>query len=131
MRKPMKWIVLCLVVLAGFFYVQRSTIWLGNPDCGVITYSYGEIYIREELYGKDLDDVVKILNGKREYTDNPACGFSDDISITIGGNTLALACDSCGVVKNCTTGKYIYISDAERDVLEAMFTSRGGKFPCV
>lgn len=127
-----KWKILVFtiaIVLAALFYGE--TVHLGNPDCAVITYSYGDIYIWEELYGKDVDDVVKILNGKREYNDNPACGFSEDISITIGKYTFALACDSCGVVKDCTTGKYIFISDAERDVLEKLFTSRGGKFPCV
>ena len=127
-----KSIVLILaLILAVSFYLDRNIIRLGNPDCAVITYSYGDIHIWEELYGKDVDEVVKILNGKVEYNDNPACGFSEDISITIGGYTFALACDSCGVVKNCTSGKYIYISDAERDVLEKLFTSRSGKFPCI
>ena len=81
--------------------------------------------------GADVDAVVEILDGKIETPDNPSCGFSEDISITIGGNTFALACDRCGIVKNCTTGKYISISDAERDILEKLFTGRGGKFPCV
>lgn len=126
-----KTIPIILVLLVVFFCVRGNTVRLGNPDCGVITYSYGVIYIWEELYGKDVDDVAAILNGKREYRDNPACCFSEDISITIGKYTFALACDSCGVVKDCATGKYIFISDAERDVLENLFTSRGGKFPCV
>lgn len=125
-----KILVLVLVmILAVLFY--GNTVHLGNPGYAVLTYSYGDIQIWEELYGEDVDTVVKILNGKIEFPDNPSCGFSENISITIGEHTFALACDSCGVVKNCKTGKYISISDAERDVLEKLFTSRGGKFPCV
>lgn len=124
-------ILILILVLAVSFYAHRNSLRLGNPDFGVITYSYGDIYIWEELYGSNVDDVVNILNGKRERRDEPACVFSEDISITIGGYTFALARDSCGIVKNCTTGKFIYISDSERDILEEMFTSRGGIFPCV
>lgn len=124
-------VILILVLLLVVFCVSRNTLRLGNPDCAVITYSYEDIYIWEELYGDDVDTVVKILDGKIETRDNPSCGFSEDISITIGGNTFALACDRCGIVKNCTTGKYISISDSERDILENLFTTRGGKFPCI
>jgi hypothetical protein len=130
MKKKIFIAVLSLILLISFF-ANRNVICLDGACYGILVYSYGDIYIWEELYGKDVDDLLSILNGKREHTDHPACGFSEDISITISGNTFALACDSCGVVKNCTTGKYVYISDTERDVLEAMFTSRGGKFPCV
>ena len=130
MKKKIIFLIFVLVLLISFF-ANRNVIRLDGADYGILVYSYGDISIWEELYGKDVEDVVDVLNGKREHRDNPACGFSEDISITIGGYAFALACDSCGVVKNCTTGKYIYIFDAEREVLEAMFTSRGGKFPCV
>ena len=131
MKKKSVFLVLVLVLLLAVIYVNRNTLRIGNPDYAVLTYSYEDIYIWEELYGGDVDAVVKILDGKIETPDNPSCGFSEDISITIGGNTFALACDHCGIVKNCTTGKYISISDAERDILEKLFTGRGGKFPCV
>lgn len=130
MKKKLLVIALVLV-LAVVCVVHRNALHLGNPGSAVLTYSYGDIQIREELYGADVDAVVEILNGKMEHTDNPACGFDEDIAIIIGGHTFALACDSCGVVKDCGTGKYIYISDGERDILESLFTSRGGKFPCV
>ena len=126
-----KLLVIALTVLAVVFVVRRNALYLGNPGNAVLTYSYGNIQIREELYGADVDAVVDILNGKLECNDNPACGFDEDIAIIIGSHTFALACDSCGVVKDCGTGKYIYISDGERDILESLFTSRGGKFPCV
>lgn len=131
MKKKSVFLVLVLVLLLAVIYVNRNTLRIGNPDYAVLTYSYEDIYIWEELYGGDVDAVVEILDGKIETPDNPSCGFSEDISITIGGNTFALACDRCGIVKNCTTGKYISISDAERDILEKLFTGRGGKFPCV
>ena len=126
-----KLLVIALAVLAVLFLIHRNALHLGNPGSAVLTYSYGEIYIWEELYGADVDAVVEILNGKMKHNDNPACGFDEDIAIIIGGHTFALACDSCGVVKDCESGKYIYISDGEREILESLFTSRGGKFPCV
>ena len=60
----------------------------------------------------------------------PSCGFDPRVAIVINDVPYALALDKCGVLQNCKTGQYIYITDDDRAVLEAIFTARGGTFPC-
>lgn len=124
-------VILIAVLFVVCLFLNHNALLIGDPDYAVITYSYGDVYFWEELYGEEVDAIEKILNGKWQHSDYPACDFSEEISITISGYTFALAQDASGVVKNCTTGKYIYLSDSEQDVLEALFTSRGGRFPCI
>ena len=58
MKKKSVFLVLVLVLLLAVIYVNRNTLRLGNPDYAVLTYSYEDIYIWEELYGGDVDAVV-------------------------------------------------------------------------
>lgn len=73
----------------------------------------------------------EVLQGKREYTAvaQPSCG-SHTVAITLGDTTFALAMDKCPAVKNMETRKYIDITNAEQNILEEIFLSRGGYFPC-
>ena len=128
--KKWLWILLAALLLTGC-----SRVSLPSAASGEVTYTYGEVSFTESLTEEEVAAVVQILDGKQQNSGDvfgePGCGFSEKISITINGETFALARDDCEVVKNCTTGCYITISEEERDVLEAIFTSRGGKFPCV
>ena len=123
------------ILLAALFLTGCSRVSLSSTASGEVTYTYGEVSFTESLTADEVKSVVHILDGKQQRSGDvfgvPACGFSEEISITIDGTTFALACDDCGTVKNCKNGTYIFISDEERDILEAIFTSRGGKFPCV
>jgi hypothetical protein len=100
---------------------------------GSVQFCKGSTQIRNDpLTPEEVASVKEVLHGKREYTAvaAPNCGFSRTISITIGDTTYALATDKCPAVKNMETGKYIDITNAERNILEEIFTSRGGYFPC-
>lgn len=123
------------ILFAALFLTGCSRVSLPSTASGEVTYTYGEVSFTESLTEEEVASVLKILNGKQQQSGDvfgePACGFSEKISVTINGETFALAQDDCGVVKNCGNGHYITISEEERDVLEAIFTSRGGKFPCV
>ena len=104
---------------------------------GIVTYhnEYTGVSFSERLTKQEVETVVGILNGKKQesavFSGVPSCGFNPDTSITIDSVTFALALDKCGVLQNCSTMQYIYISDAERETIETIFTSRGGSFPCV
>lgn len=122
--------VLLLLSLAGC-----ATISHGSDATGKVVYDYNGVSFEEELTAEEVAVVVEILNGKTQeaslLSGTPSCGFDWDIAIIIDGTRYALACDKCGTLQNCSTLAYIHISDAERQVLEEIFTSRGGKFPCV
>lgn len=102
---------------------------------GTVTYSYGGVSFSEELTEAEVRSAASVLDGKpidNGVTDGiPSCPFRSDIAIILGGRMLLLACDDCGTVWDERTGGYIHISEAEREILEKLFTSRGGTFPCI
>ena len=129
MKRRILSLALILVLLCALSGCEIQM--LDSNAAGTIMYTYGDVTFTDTLSAAEVAEAAKILNGKITFADYPACGFDEDISFTIDGVTFALACDKCGLVKNCDTGLYITISEAQRAVLEAMFTSRGGRFPCV
>lgn len=100
-----------------------------------VVYQYADISFSEELTAEEAAAVVQILNGKvktQSWLGTPSCGFDKNIAIVINGTRYALACDKCTTLKVYgAANTYIELTQAERDVLEAIFTIRGGKFPCI
>ena len=134
MKRFIAVILLCILVTG---LCACGVVRLSANAQGIVTYhnEHTCVSFSERLTKQEEETVVGILNGKKQesaiFSGVPSCGFSPDISITIDGVTFALAMDKCGVLQNCSTMQYIYISDAERETIEAIFTSRGGTFPCV
>ena len=127
-----KWITFCAVEAAvAVVCCCLWGLWLFPEENGTLTYVYGDRDIHVILTKEETAAVCRILNGKWMYEDNPSCGFSENISITVDGVTLALACDSCGQMKNCGNGKYVFLFPQERQTIEDIFQTYGGKFPCV
>ncbi len=122
------------VLLLGLYILTHLHFTLPGKT-GYVTYRYGDISFAEELTAEEVRAVSQALNGKFKQDmylfGVPACGFDGDISITVGDTTYLLACDSCGTVAIEGTRYYMDISDTERDILEEIFTSRGGEFPCL
>ena len=106
----------------------------GNP-IGKVVYNCNGISFEDDLTAEELVAVVEILNGKEQkialFSGMPSCGFDPDIAIIINDTKYAIACDKCGTLQNCSNLRYIDISDSERLILEEIFTSRGGEFPCI
>lgn len=100
-----------------------------------VVYQYDDISFSEELTADEATAVAQILDGKakmRYLLSTPSCGFDKNIAIVVNGTHYALACDKCTTLKVCgSVDTYIELTQAERDILEAIFTARGGKFPCV
>ena len=137
MKRRMWWIALLLLVIlmswmgrAGWGIVS-----LNAKATGEVIYSYGSVSFSEPLTEEEAKTVSKILNGKVMYSGAlygiPSCGFTPKIAIKIDGVTFALACDACGTLRNCSNMMYLDISAKERAVLEEIFRSRGGTFPCI
>ena len=119
---------------------------LGLCGCGVVRLKPDDVVqisyrnehtgvsFREMLTEQEKVTVVNILNGKPQkfsvFNGVPSCSFDPQVSIIVNGTTFALALDKCGMLQNCNTKQYISISDSERKAIEALFTTRGGTFPC-
>ena len=134
----MKKILILIMALFLLLFLLRtagcSRLRVGVGGSGKVVYEYNGVSFEDDLSQEEVDAVIAVLNGKMidpGLGGVPSCGFGYDIAVVIDGRRFALACDGCGTVQDFETLGYIHISDAERQVLEQIFTSRGGKFPCV
>ena len=86
-----------------------------------------------ELTGDEASDIRKMLSGKFLNLDSgvSSCGFSESVSIEIGGNLYCPACDGCTSVYDANKKRYFEITAEERARLEEIFENHGGGFPCV
>lgn len=150
MKKRYVLIPIALLLLLLFIWVSWAGLWtvsfIGTPNATIV-YDYtvyekgadGEpiprrITFEEELTEAETNAVVKILEGKNYdfyFGSTPSCGFDQNIAIIVNGVRFAIACDSCGTLLSYRNLQYVEISNEERAVLEELFTSRGGKFPCI
>lgn len=126
---------LALALLCVFSAAGCSKVSVSVSASAKVIYECNGVSFSETLTEQETAAVAEILNGKSKviyWGSTPSCGFDEKVAIEIGGTRYALACDKCPTLKVCgTLVTYIEISQSERDVLEAIFTSRGGKFPCV
>lgn len=132
MKKAMGLILVFMLTL-GLFGCNRVLL---SPNAeGKVIYNYDGISFEDDLTDEEVQAVVQVLEGKERDTGFlqgiPSCGFDTEIAIIIGGRKFALACDGCGTVQDLGALGYIHISGAEQDILEKIFTSRGGEFPCI
>jgi len=101
----------------------------------LLEYHYVGIDIAVEITEEsDIQTLRQILNG-RSFWDNPACGFTTDISITMANDNKSIvfcpACDGCPLLLISNTGKYIRTSDEDRTQLNEVLGKYGITFPCV
>jgi hypothetical protein len=124
-------IAIALLLIAATVLLLGRQVHMKDPKQGTVTYTYGDISFTDKMTAEELAAVARILDGKVYAMELgvPSCGFNEKIAIIVDGKTFMLACDKCGTVQ-CGM-RFIHLSDAERDVLERIFTSRGGEFPCV
>ena len=124
-------IAIALLLIAGAVLLLGRQVHMKDPKQGTVTYTYGDISFTEKMTAEELAAVARILDGKVYAMELgvPSCGFNEKIAIIVDGKAFMLACDKCGTVQ-CGM-RFIHLSDAEREILESIFTSRGGSFPCV
>ena len=105
----------------------------GSRSTGRIVYQveYDEVSFEEELTEEEMAAVLRILRSNRTkipigYTSG--CMWDWGVAFIIDDTRYMLATDDCGTI---FVGRWglMDISQEERAVLEAMFTSRGATFP--
>ena len=87
--------------------------------------------IHQTLTKEEAKTLSDILKGATLFPDAPNCGFTADISFTLGDHTYALARDNCPTVFDCDSGLYFHIRSSDRATIEAIFEKYGGYFPCL
>ncbi|NLP35258.1 MAG: hypothetical protein GX359_08715 [Clostridiales bacterium] len=94
-----------------------------------LTYVYNDKSIKTQLTDEESLLLKEIFNNKKLRTDNPSCGFTENISISFNDLVFCIACDDCPIVK--LGKKYFKISKSDRETVEQIFKKYGGSFPCV
>lgn len=134
----MKWTKMTICISLGILLLTLigcSKVSVSENVSYKVVYQYGDISFSEELTAEEATAVAQILNGKtktRYWLSIPSCGYDENIAIEVNGIRYALACDKCATLKVCgSVNTYIELTEEERNILEAIFTARGGIFPCV
>lgn len=135
-----KILFIIIPIIAGFliFFLLRSNnmqIDSSFATSALLKYHY----INKNLDVAMTDDndirVLKEILKGNTYTDNPSCGFSIDISVTLTDGqksiTFCPACDDCPIIRINESDNYIRITDEQRKLLDVILSKYGMAFPCV
>ena len=126
-----KLLSILLVSTLIFSLIGCAKISVTDKSSATLTFIHDGKNITEALNEEEANKLKAIFDGKALYSDSPSCAFSEDISISFGEQVFAIACDSCNVVKDCTSGKFFKVSEREKETIIAIFKNHGGYFPCV
>lgn len=133
MRKY-RWCVAVVLVLLMTVLSGCRTISVDSNGTGTVIYDKYGVSFEDSLTAEEVKAVAEVLDGKSSesiLSGVSSCGFDREVALVVDGHRFLLACDQCGTVQDGDTLRYIHISDEERQVLEEIFTSRGGTFPCI
>ena len=125
-----KIVILCLIgaLLLGLCACVRVSV---REDAAVTLHFHcRDVSVDVPLSETEAAQLRDIVDGKALFFDTPSCGFTKDVSFIVNGRTFCPACDKCCYVRDGTSGNYLKLSQAERDLLEQIFEQHGGFFPC-
>ena len=121
---------LLLVTLMIFSFASCSKVELAEGEI-VAVFRYGDMDITQVLSDEDSETVRTIFEGKSMFSDSPSCGFSENVSLAIGGDTYCIACDDCGIIYHVKEDKYFRLSEQENEALRELLVEYGLlAFPC-
>lgn len=127
--------ILCLTLVCALLVLAAGCSTVGSlPEGSVtLTFRYGETNITLELPREEAARVREILERREAepFSGIPSCGFTPDISLTVGGSVFCLACDTCNILREGIAGAFCTISQEDMEYLHTLFGQYGGYFPCI
>ena len=121
-----------LVILVSICACTKTSV---NKNADVtLTFICGEDNIRVTLDDEEAEKVIDILNGKKYASISsgvPSCGFDKNISLKVGGQTFAIACDTCNYIQDLGNFRYFDIPIEDMKYIHSLFQKYGGYFPCI
>ncbi len=126
-------LVSVIVLFISIFILKIEKVDMEFVETGNAVFVYGSSNISAVLTDKDLSYITNLFDGKWIYSDNPSCGFNEDVSIRFnnGAETFCIACDTCPIIYWKEKDKYFHISEKECKKLHELLGRYGFKFPCV
>lgn len=98
-----------------------------------LTFVYAEADIQVILPEEEANRVIEILDGKAygpAFT-VPSCGFDKNVSLKVGHQVYAIACDECPTFQDLGNLKYFSVNQSDADYIRSLFEKYGGYFPCI
>jgi len=121
---------ICIVLLISYLLFFHNII-----NSNFATNTFVKFSNIEEIIDKDdIGELKQILKG-RTFRDSPACGFSNEISITMSDEKRSIrfcpALDGDPIIRINDSDRYIYISEEQRKRLDKILEKYGMTFPCI
>ena len=126
-----------LIIFIAVFFILSSTVYTiffhnritSNFATNIFVGVSNIITITDE---NDIAELKKILKG-RAFKNSPACGFSNEISITMEDEKKSIkfcpALDGDPIIRINASDRYIYISKKQRKQLDEILGKYGFVFP--
>lgn len=125
-------LIFVVVALAVILFLIVNRVNMDFAKKAETCFVYDDINSKNLLNDKELKELKTIFDGKIMYSDNPSCGFTEDISVKFNNNqTFCIARDNCPIVYWKEKNKYIRLSEKEKTKLYDLLSPYGFFFPCV
>lgn len=128
MKKIISIIMILVVIFAfgGCAFVE-----IKEKGVGVARFIYDGENISADISERDLETIFNIFEGKKLYSDSPACSFTEKVAVIIDDQTFCIANDTCGTIYLKEEDKYFGITDDENERLRELLEGYGFSFPCL
>ena len=124
--------ILTVLIIIGSSVMIYNTVRITNVFEGEAVFKYGGSNEINSISKQDIDNIIKIFNGKFTYKDNPSCGFSEDISVKLNNDQIfCFARDTCPIIYWKNKDRYFKISKSQKTELYEILNKYGFYFPCV
>ena len=121
---------LAIVTICALLLSACGRVTYGNRITkGTVTF-YGATSV---LTQEEAERIFELYDGKLMVKDDPSCGFSEDVSVSIndGQHVFYIAMDGCPIVYYVNYDRYVLMSDSEQETLYSILEKYGFHFPCV
>lgn len=124
-------IALCSLVMGTILFIPTTDI--HSMECGEFIYVTDKQNIQVPLKTEDLKLIIKLFNHKTLFHDNPSCGFSENVSISINSNqyTFCLARDGCPIIYLTNEDMFFRLTTNEHNALVELLEKYGLVLPCL
>lgn len=124
-------IIICILVLGIVLFIPKTN--MSFAERGNIVYVTDRQCIKVALTTEDFNIILNLFDRKILYHDNPSCGFSENIAISMnsGQNTFCVARDGCPIIYWKNQEMYFRLTEEDYEVLIDLLEKYGFIIPCV
>lgn len=125
-------ILIFIIAIIVIVYFCSNRVKIEFTEEAEACFIYEGVSSVSRLNEEDVELLRTLFNGKFTYKDNPSCGFSENISVTLDNRyTFCIAQDTCPIIYWKEKDRYIKLSEKEITQLHELLGKYGFYFPCL